>query len=322
MNTRLERSPLLVERFVQSLKQNFYADGTGRAYRAIVNEFIRYIEENERIDDFQQVDKHVIGRYRAHLYSDERDLGLASQSSHIIGLRSFFRWLEKEGHIFHDPTSTVDLPKRIVRICRDTFKEHEIDQLLSCIEIESKQGLRDKAMIELLYATGIRSGELCKLTVYDVEIENRVLRIRHGKGNKDRVLPVGEIAMGYIEEYLRHSRPKFMNAGKMPSLFVNRRGNPMKPGMIPRIVQKYAKRAGLKRYVCAHMIRHTTATHMLRHGANVRAVQALLGHESLATTQIYTHADASDLKRVHRATHPREIGMKSEKVSKRLLAAS
>lgn len=308
-STKLSTAVLLVERYLQNLHQKGYAASTVNLYRRYHNEFFRYIQENERLDDLKQVDREVVSRYQGDLYNDKRELSPSSQSLRLVSLKGLFKWFERQGILFYDPTTRIELPKRARRLPRDIFKEDEIKELLSSIEIDSKLGLRDKAILELLYTSGIRSAELCNLTLFDVQKEYGTVTIKAGKGNKDRVVPVGQIAMGYLDEYIEHGRKRFKNHDKIPWLFVGLRGTKMHVPNIAPIVQKYAKRAGIKRHTCAHMIRHTTATLMLRNGAPIRVVQELLGHNSLNTTEIYTQVEISDLRKVHRKTHPRELGL-------------
>ena len=309
MNTKLDRAALLMERYIQDRGQKGYAKSTLRLYRQYNNEFLRYIQEDERLDDLKQVDRQAIARFQSYLYTEERGLGLRSQSLRLVALKNLFKWFEREGILFYDPTSQIDLPKQPQHLPRDIFNKDEINKLLNAVDIETKMGLRDKAILEVLYTTGIRSGELCNLTLYDVQKEYSVLSVKAGKGNKDRVVPVGEIAMGYVEEFIEHARMKFPNAKSLPWLFLTYRGTQMENRNIAPIVQKHAQQAGLKRYTSAHMIRHTTATHMLRNGAPIRIIQELLGHKKLDTTQIYTQVEITDLKKVHKKTHPREKGL-------------
>ena len=309
MNTKIDRAALLMERYVQDRGQKGYAPGTLRLYRAYNNEFIKFLQEDERLDDLRQVDREVISRFQSYLYSEERGLCLRTQSLRLVALRDLFKWFERQGILFYNPTTHIELPKRPEQLPRDIFNEKEIKKLLDAVDIDTKLGLRDKAILEVLYTTGIRSGELCNLTLYDVQKDYGTLSVKAGKGDKDRVVPVGEVAMGYIEEFVEHGRKNFPHADTLPWLFLTYRGTQMENRNIAPIVQKYAACAGFKRYTTAHMIRHSTATHMLRHGAPVRIIQELLGHKKLETTQIYTQVEISDLKNVHKKTHPREIGL-------------
>ena len=309
MNTKIDKAELVMERYIQDHAQKGFAPGTLRMYRAYNDEFLKFLREDEKLDDLRQVDREVISRFQSYLYAEERGLCLRSQSFRLVALKGLFKWLERSGILFYNPTTHIDLPKRPEELPRNIFKEHEIQKLLDAVDVDTKMGLRDKAILEVLYATGVRSGELCNLTLYDVQKSYGTLSVKAGKGDKDRVVPLGEVALGYIEEYVDHARRKFPRADKEPWLFLTYRGTQMENRNIPPIVRKYAARAGFKRYSTAHMIRHTAATHMLRHGAPVRVIQEFLGHKKLETTQIYTQVEIKDLKKTHKRTHPRERGL-------------
>ena len=255
------------------------------------------------------MDREVIWRYQGFLYDEKRGLSIMTQSLRITTIKGFFKWLEREGILFCNPALKIPYPRKPKRLPRDIFTEEEIRRIFNAVEIDSKLGLRDKTILELLYTTGIRSGELCNLTLSDIQTEYRTLTVRAGKGNKDRVVPISEVALAYLDEYLKFSRKQFKNAENLPWLFVGIKGTKMQNRNIAPIVQKYAARAGLTRYTSAHMIRHSTATHMLRHGAPIRVLQEFLGHKKLDTTQIYAQVEIVDLKKVHSKYHPRERGL-------------
>lgn len=162
------------------------------------------------------------------------------------------------------------------------------------------------AILEALYSTGIRTGELINLTLYDIDPQKGLLKINKGKGQKDRIVPIGKLACKYIKKYLRTARPKLQNSSKDQTLFLTQRGNRFERANFGKIIQKYAKLANLKKRICPHSFRHTCATQMLEEGADIRYIQELLGHQSLQTTQIYTRVTIKDLKRIHSKFHPRE----------------
>jgi len=306
MNTKLDKVALLLEHYVQDRGQKGYAPGTMRLYRQYNTEFLKYLDADERIDDLKQVDRQVVSRFQSYLYTKERGLCARTQELKLVALRNLFRWCENRGLLYHDPTKYIEFPRKVQTLPKDIFKEDEMKKVLDAVDIDSKIGLRDKAILELLYSTAIRSGEVCNLTIYDIHNDQGVVRIRRGKGGKERYVPIGEVALGYIEEYIEHAREKFPRVEHQSWLFFSYRGAQLKNNALAPIVQKYAARAGIKRYTHAHMIRHSTATHMLRHGADIRVIQELLGHAKLETTQIYTKVDIQDLKKVHKKTHPRE----------------
>ena len=188
------------------------------------------------------------------------------------------------------------------------MSKKEILKILNQPDPDNVLGLRDKAILELLYSTGIRNQELRNLCIYDIDIANNYLRVTRGKGKKDRVIPLGEIAATYVEEYLNHSRPKLLNKKETNILFLTKHGRAMKNNGLIETIKKYAVKAKLEKHITPHSFRHTCATHLLKNNASLRHIQELLGHASIESTQIYTRVDISDLKRAHKRYHPRERG--------------
>jgi integrase/recombinase XerD len=308
MDTSLNKASLLLERYSQYLKNvKAYSPGSIRAYSICLKQFISYLKDKESLSDFRDVTKEVMRRYQSSLFERTPPFSLSTQLLKLVALRCFFSYLEKEDFLLSNPASQIELPKQPQHLPKDIFSEKEMKKLLQTVKLERKLGLRDKAILELLYSTGIRSEELASLKLVDFDEARGVVRVNQGKGDKDRVVPAGEVAMHYLKLYLKEGRKKLLLQGESPYLFIGNRGKRILTSRIPRLVQKYAKRAGIYRYTSAHMIRHTCATHMLRHRAPIRYIQELLGHASLDTTQIYTKVDISDLQKIHRRTHPREI---------------
>ncbi|MBI4846816.1 MAG: tyrosine-type recombinase/integrase [Candidatus Omnitrophica bacterium] len=247
-----------------------------------------------------------------------------------MALRSFFRYLAKSNQILYDPAVELELPKTRKNIPRDIMSKKEILKILNQPDPDNVLGSRDKAILELLYSTGIRNQELRNLCIYDIDIANNYLRVTRGKGKKDRVIPLGEIAATYVEEYLNHSRPKLLSPVRSKSpkvhaapmtgtsngvnkeetniLFLTKHGRTMKNNGLIETIKKYAAKAKLEKHITPHSFRHTCATHLLKNNASLRHIQELLGHASIESTQIYTRVDISDLKRAHKRYHPRERG--------------
>lgn len=307
MYPNLNKGSLLIERFKQDLEHRNFSPRSIRTYSLYVRQFFRYLGSEEKVDDLRQINKSVILRYQSYLYHGPIKLCLRSQQHKLVGLRSFFKYLERDDILLSDPTSRIELPRTPKTLPMNVLKEKEIEKILGTIDIQRKLGLRDRAIIEVLYSTAIRSFELTNLCLLDVDDKEGLLRITQGKGSKDRVVPIGQIALNYLRLYSLHERLRLLKHRDEKHIFLSSRGNPMDPGDIPAVVQRHAKRAGFKRHTDARLLRHTCATHMLRKGANIRLIQEMLGHESLNTTQIYTRVDIKDLKKVHRKTHPREI---------------
>ena len=207
-----------------------------------------------------------------------------------------------------DPSAEIRLPRPGRRLPRNVLTVGEARKLLDQPNVDKPLGLRDKAILELLYSTGVRNGELRRLTVRDVDVERQEVRVINGKGRKDRVVPLGSLAAVYVTRYIEDARPGFVAKRGEPVdfLFTRRTGRPLLPQDVEKTVIKYARAAGLKKSVTPHGLRHTCATHMLKGRAGIRHIQEQMGHKSLATTQIYTHVEIADLKREHHRCHPRE----------------
>jgi integrase/recombinase XerD len=230
----------------------------------------------------------------------------ATQSRRLSALRSWFRFLEGEGLIAADPTQTLDRPRR-GRPLPSVLTRAEVERVLASAAAESSSplGLRDQAFLELLYASGVRISELLGAGLGDLDARSAFLAVR-GKGGRERVVPVGRRALAAVDRYLREARPLLARRGAgRRILFLSRRGRPLSRMGGWKIVRKHVRRAGISRPVGPHAFRHSFATHLLEGGADLRAVQEMLGHADVSTTQVYTHLDRTYLKQVHRSFHPR-----------------
>jgi integrase/recombinase XerD len=237
--------------------------------------------------------------------ADRKRAGLAASSIKLIvvALKIFFRFLLGKGAVRRDPTETLSLP-RIERYLPETLNEIQAEQLLEAIDTKAPLGLRDRAMIELLYASGLRISELANARLENFNAEERILRVV-GKGNKTRLVPVGRKACEAIAAYLSTERPKLLSRRTGNEIFLSVRGTKMTTVRIWQIVKKHAKRSGLEANIYPHLLRHSFATHLLGNGADLRIIQEMLGHADISTTQVYTHVDQQRLKAVHRKFHPR-----------------
>jgi integrase/recombinase XerD len=223
----------------------------------------------------------------------------------LSAVRSFFRHLFKQGVLFHDPAASLEHPKHSQPLPRGILSDAHVLALLKAPDAKTPLGMRDRAILELLYTTGLRNTELRTLRITDVERDAAQIHVT-GKGTKDRVVPVGRIALNWLSLYLKEARPKLLGGKDRGLVFLSKNGRIITTLNLIDLVRKYGKKAGLPQEVTPHALRHTCATHLLRAGADIRSIQVLLGHSSLATTQIYTHVEIADLKKVHRAFHPRE----------------
>ncbi len=226
-----------------------------------------------------------------------------SLSRYLSGFRQFYRWLVREGLLQQDPTALIESPK-LGRGLPRALSEQQVTRLLEAPDTATPIGLRDRTMLELMYASGLRVSELVGLRIENLNLNQGVVRIT-GKGGKERLVPLGEEAIAWLRRYLEESRPQLMKGQSDPLLFVTARRSGMTRQAFWYAIRKHARSAGIQSAVSPHMLRHSFATHLLNHGADLRVVQLLLGHSDLSTTQIYTHIAREGLKQLHAKHHPR-----------------
>jgi len=277
-------------------------------YLANVSRFTSWLEA--RGVELTQVRTDDILGYQSDLYGARKSNGkpysLSAQGNFLIPVKCLYRFLYRGNYLLTDPAAQVALPRQEKRLPRLILKRPEVLKLLARVSrARAPRPLRDRAILETLYATGIRVSELAHLTLYDVDTEERTLRVREGKGGKDRNVPLTRTAASAIDAYVRAGRPKILNGKRSPHLFVADRGGYLHRALASQIVRGWAKKTGLKWRVTPHTFRHAVATHLLKGGADIRQIQVLLGHESLSTTERYTRVELSDLRQVIRRAHPR-----------------
>jgi integrase/recombinase XerD len=236
-------------------------------------------------------------------YKFRRDAKPRSAARLLSSLKRLYRHLLREGRITADPTLQVESPK-LPRSLPRSLTEEDIERLLAAPDVEKPLGLRDKAMLEALYASGLRVSELVSMSVAQVNQDMGVVRIV-GKGAKERLVPLGEEALEWIRRYVARARPEILDDKRTDALFVTARGQSMTRQAFWQLIRRYAARAGLDKLISPHTLRHAFATHLLNHGADLRVVQLLLGHADISTTQIYTHVARERLKQLHAKHHPR-----------------
>jgi integrase/recombinase XerD len=272
---------------------------TIHAYRRDMAKFAAFAtKQSLRVD---QIDRSQVVDFLRTLYL--RKLDSRSVARHLVTLRHFFRFCFTEGVIQEDPAVNIQSPK-FRRALPGFLSLQEVEHLLQQPDITTTAGLRDKAMIELLYSTGLRVSELCSLKTPDLQMEVGCLRCI-GKGNKERLVPVGRQALEAVQEYIEKSRPEILRGKTSPYLFVGRTGRAINRIMFWKILGDYGRKAGLRKGLTPHILRHSFATHLLDRGADLRSVQMMLGHADISTTQIYTHVVEERLKQVYKAHHPR-----------------
>jgi len=266
-----------------------------------LTEFAQWCGAKKKITQPCDVTLPIMSEYLA----DRKRAGLSASSIKlvVVALKIFFRFLVGKGIIKRDPAEALALP-RIERYLPETLNELQVEQFLEKIDTKALHGLRDRAIIELLYASGLRISELANARLEDFNFEQRIVRVT-GKGNKTRLVPVGRKACEALAAYLSAERPKLVKPRTSSEIFLSERGTKLTTARIWQIVKKHAKRAGLEKNVYPHLLRHSFATHLLSNGADLRIIQEMLGHADISTTQVYTHVDQQRLKAVHRQFHPR-----------------
>jgi integrase/recombinase XerD len=297
------------------LRISGYSEDTIRGRRVAIRRFITWCEERA-LREPKEITKPILERYQRHLYyhrkSDGRPMTLGSQLGCLAPLKTFFKWLARENHIPYNPASELTLPQAPKHLPRVILSVQEIEAILREAEPKSPQGLRDRAMLETLYSTGLRRMELTGLALYDVDLKRRLIVVREGKGRRDRVIPIGARASAWVEKYLIEARPKLLIADN-EMLFLTDYGDPVTPEYVAQRVRRYMGFAGIEKPGAAHLFRHACATHMLENGADTRFIQALLGHADLGTTQIYTRVSIEKLREIHDATHPARLHREGER---------
>ncbi len=297
-----------INRYLEWLAIHNYAKLTVKLREATLVRFAMWCRARG-MERPQEVTKPVLERYQKHLFerrkkSNDRALNFRTQASNLGSLRVFFAWLTRQNALLWNPASELELPRIPDRLPRAVLNITEVETVLAAIDVSSAIGLRDRAMIETFYSTGIRRTELVSLLLTDLDAERGLILIRAGKGGKDRMVPVGARAVHWIDAYLEKARPELVVNTKEATLFLNRFGAPINPGSCTNLVRTRVEAASLGKSGACHMFRHTMATLMLEGGADVRFIQQMLGHVNLSTTEIYTRVAIRMLKAVHEATHP------------------
>jgi len=291
----------LLDRFADGL---WLEDGLARntldSYRRDLRLFGRWLQTG-RDRALLEAERADVLAYLAHRFERK---GKASSSARLLSsLKRFYRFALRENLLQRDPTLDVDAPRQARRLPK-SLTEADVEGLLAVPETNTPLGLRDRAMLELLYASGLRVSELVSLSITQLSLDMGVVRTL-GKGSKERLVPVGEEALAWIRRYTGEARPALLEGRSAEALFVTRRAEPMTRQAFWQLIKRYALRAGIAGSISPHTLRHAFATHLLNHGADLRVVQMLLGHADISTTQIYTHVARERLKQLHAKHHPR-----------------
>lgn len=286
--------------YLVSLEARGYSRSRVTGARRAIERLALYLTEAHGIRDWRAVEPRHLRAFavwaaEAHRTPKDRRVTTATVRQWLSNARCFFRWMRESGRLIGDPAERLALPKRGRPLPRD-LSEDEMTRLVETPDTETARGLRDRALMELLYATGLRHAELQRLDVYDVDLGAGRVVVRGGKSGRDRIVPLTETGGAWIRRYLNQARPELARGRATgPALWLARTGRRLSYQMIGDLIRDYATRAGV--LACVHTFRHSFATHLLRGGASVRHVQALLGHTSLETTEVYTAVEIEDLKR-------------------------
>jgi len=264
---------------------------------------------NERgIETPSEVTKPVIEQYQRWLFNYRKKggepLSFRSQHSQLLPLRAYFKWLARQNYTLYNPASEIDLPKLDKPLPRNTLSVDEVEKVFDAIDPREPSGIRDRAVIETFYSTGMRRKELVNLKMYDIDFERGTVFIREGKGKKDRVVPIGERAMAWVRKYLYDVRPHYAAMPDSGVLFLNDYGEQYSVDRMTAHVRELVDKSEIAKKGSCHMFRHTCATLMLEGGADIRFIQQQLGHEDLRATEVYTRVSIEKLKAIHTATHP------------------
>lgn len=274
---------------------------TLESYRRDLKKFALWLEQQRNMQLFQASHADIQG-FLAHLVMEQKARA-TSTSRAISSLKRFYQYLLRQNKISVDPTLQIATPK-LPRSLPKSLSEQDVEQLLNAPDINTALGLRDRTMLEVLYASGLRVSELVGLRVAQVSQDMGVVRVM-GKGSKERLVPLGEEALDWLRKYLADARPALLHGQVSKAMFVTARGEGMTRQMFWYLIKRHARHGGLIKPISPHTLRHAFATHLLNHGADLRVVQLLLGHADISTTQIYTHVARERLKQLHAVHHPR-----------------
>ncbi len=296
-----------MQRHLEWMRERHYSDRTVRMRDVYLGYFLQWCDARS-IGRPTELTRPILERYQSHLFlhrkKDGKPLSFMSQLGRLAAVRSYFRWLARQNVILSNPASDLEMPRGEKRLPRDVLSPAEAEVVLAQPDTRDPLGVRDRAILETLYSTGVRRLELIGLSVFDLDTDRGTLMVRQGKGRKDRVVPIGERAIAWIDRYVREVRPGFACGRDEGALFLTHLGESIVPEYLTHRLREYLAAADIGKGGSCHIFRHTMATAMLDNGADVRFVQEMLGHANLSTTQIYTHVSIRKLKEIHTATHP------------------
>jgi integrase/recombinase XerD len=296
----------LLEDYLQNLTVKGFAASTLRVRRVHLEMFFAWCQKM-RISHLNQILQTSLEAYQRYLFDYRKkhgqSLAISSQHSRLAHLKLWFKWMARRNYLSEDPSSELELP-RVGYKLPSVLNKEEVERVLLQPKLQTAIGIRDRAMLEMLYSTGMRRTELLQLRIYDVDKKYGLVTVREGKGKRDRVVPVGERALFWLDRYLKDARPRIAGDTNEFVVFLTVAGMPLTPNHLSWLARRYVVAARIGKNGACHIFRHTMATLMLEGGADIRYIQAMLGHVRLDTTKIYTHVSIRMLKQIHNATHP------------------
>jgi integrase/recombinase XerD len=308
-----------MQSYHQWMREMNYSNHTIKNHRCFFGKFLNW-SEDRGILKCEDISQALIERYQKSLYqikNENTGEGLTVNSQRVVGMaiHSFFRWMRKRGHLPFNPAADIELPRTEHRLPKYALTIEEVEKILSIPNVKDPVGLRDRAILELLYSTGIRREEVTKLKLFEVDSKQGTVMIRQGKGKKDRLLPVGARAVQWIDRYVTEGRPALVSIPDHGYLFVMKQsGTQMSPKCVGYAVKYYVDQAELEKKGSCHLFRHAMATHLLENGADQKTIQQMLGHWHSASTDIYTNMSVRKLKEIHTQLHP--AGLKTDNKQK------
>ena len=298
----------MMKQFFEWMQIKNYAEWTVTTRRGQLSHFINWAAARG-VAQPTEVTKPIIERYQRFLYHYRKrngdPLSFQTQNGRVVAIRAWFKWLARNNHVLYNPAADLEFTRIEYRLPKCVLTASEAEQVINQTNVATRLGIRDRAILETFYSTGMRRMELMNLRPCAIDMERGTVVIRQGKGKRDRMIPIGDRALAWIDRYQVEVRPGLL-VGEAANdvLFLTHLGKPFAPDQMSQLVGGYVTAAGLGKEGCCHLLRHTMATVMLENGAGIRYIQAMLGHAKLETTQIYTRVSIRKLKEVHTATHP------------------
>jgi len=294
-------------RYLEWMRVQNYSERTVENREVYLGFFIAWAEERG-LSRPSEITKPILERYQRHLYHlrkrDGKPLSFRSQYSRLVPIRAYFKWLTRQNVLLYNPASELELPRLERRLPKHVLSMQEAEAVLAQADTTDALGIRDRAILETLYSTGMRRMEVVGLSLFDLDEDRGTLMVRQGKGKKDRMIPIGDRAVAWITKYASDVRPQLVMEPDDGRLFLTTDGEPFTPNRLSQLIRGYVDAADLGKRGSCHLFRHTMATIMLENGADIRFIQQMLGHADLSTTQIYTQVSIRKLKEIHSATHP------------------